>query len=204
MQQRCEPTRRELLLGAVAAGSAILGSGSSGVGAETTGTGLPQVKAEDIGLDPRRLQVAYDLMEQWTTGPKPPVPGGAILVGRSGKTVAPRFFGRQGPEPDASPIRRDAMFYMASVTKPVIYLGAMLLVERGKLNLSDRVTRYIPEFTGQGKEDTQVLHLFTHTSGLPDELPDNAALRRQHAPLKKFIEEAIRTPLLFKSGTRLS
>ena len=164
----------------------------------------PQVKPEDIGIDPRRLQVAYDLMEKWTTGPNAPVPGGAILVGRSGKTVAPRFFGRQGPEADAEPIRRDAMFYMASVTKPVIYLGAMLLVERGQLNLSDRGHAYIPEFTGEGKEAAQVLHLFTHTSGLPDELPNNAELRRQHAPLKKFVEGSIKAELLFKPGTRFS
>jgi CubicO group peptidase (beta-lactamase class C family) len=143
-------------------------------------------------------------MEKWTTGPKAPVPGGAILVGRSGKTVAPRYFGRQGPEADAEPLRRDAMFYMASVTKPVVYLGAMLLVERGQLNLSDRVTRYVPEFTGQGKETAQVLHLFTHTSGLPDELPNNAELRRQHAPLQKFIAGAMQAELLFKPGTRFS
>src|SRR5207302_791432 len=39
---------------------------------------------------------------------------------------------------------------------------------------------------------------------LPDELPNNAELRRQHAPLKKFIEGAIRTELLFKPGTRFS
>jgi CubicO group peptidase (beta-lactamase class C family) len=96
------------------------------------------------------------------------------------------------------------MFYMASVTKPVIYLGAMLLVERGQLNLSDRVTRYIPEYTGKDKEPTQVLHLFTHTSGLPDELPNNAELRRQHAPLKKFVEGSIQAELLFKPGTRFS
>src|SRR5947209_6053366 len=154
--------------------------------------------------DPKVIQVAYDLLEKWTTGPNAPVPGAAILVGRSGKTVTPRLFGRQGPEADAGSIRRDALFYLASVTKPVIYLGAMLLVERGRLNLSDRVTRYIPEFTGQGKEAAQVLHLFTHTSGLPDELPNNAELRRQHAPLKKFIEGAIQAVPLFKPGTRLS
>lgn len=148
--------------------------------------------------------MAYDLLEKWTVGPNAPVPGGAILVGRFGKTLTPRFFGRQGPEPNAEPIRRDAMFYMASVTKPVICMAAMLLVERGQLNLSDRVTRYIPEFTGQDKEDTQVLHLFTHTSGLPDELPNNTELRRQHSPLSKFIEESIKADLLFKPGTRFS
>jgi CubicO group peptidase (beta-lactamase class C family) len=132
------------------------------------------------------------------------VPGGAILVGCFGKSLAPRFFGRQGPEADAKPIRSDAMFYMASVTKPVICLAAMLLVERGRLNLSDKVTRYLPEFTGKGKESAQVLHLLTHTSGLPDELPNNTELRREHAPLKKFIERSLEAELLFKPGLRQS
>ncbi len=204
MHQPGKLTRRTFLRTAVATGSSTLIARQPGARAEAQTPGLPQVPAQDIGLDPRRLQVAYDLMEKWTTGPNAPVPGGAILVGRYGKVVAPRFFGRQGPEPDAGPIRPDALFYLASVTKPVIYLAAMLLVERGQLNLSDLVTRYIPEFTGPGKEIVRVLHLFTHTSGLPDELPNNTELRRQHAPLKKFIEGAIQAELLFRPGTRLS
>jgi CubicO group peptidase (beta-lactamase class C family) len=206
MSQRAEPTRRELLRAAVVAGGSVLAYDAPTRSAERPGgkPGVPLVGPQEIRIDPRRLQVAYDLLERWTTGPGAPVPGAAILVGRFGKAVAPRLFGRQGPEPDAEPIRRDAMFYMASVTKPVVYLGAMLLVERGRLNLSDHVTRYIPEFTGPGKEAAQVLHLFTHTSGLPDELPNNAELRQQRAPLKKFIEEVIRADLLFKPGTRFS
>lgn len=184
---------------------AALASGTSTAGqAPAAATGLPRAKPEDLGIDPKRLQVAYDLMEAWTKGPDAPVPGGAILVGRNGKALAPRFFGRQGPEKDAGPLRPDALFYLASVTKPVIYMAAMTLVERGRLNLSDRVSRYVPEFTGGGKEDAQVLHLFTHTSGLPDELPDNAELRKQHAPLKKFIQGSIKAELLFKPGTRFS
>src|SRR5262249_31123159 len=147
----------------------------------------------------------YDLLEKWTAGPNAPVPSAAMIVGRSGKTVPPRYFGRQGPETDAAPIRRDAMFYMASVTKPTaIYTSAMMLVERGQLNLTDRVTRYIPEFAVQGKEETLVAHLFTHTSGLPDELPNNTELRKQHAPLKKLIEGSIAAVPLFKAGTKLS
>jgi CubicO group peptidase (beta-lactamase class C family) len=203
MSQHPAPTRRELLLAGIAAGSGAIISRC--VEAADGADGLPQGKAEDIGLDAKRLQVAYDLLEKWTTGPKAPIPGAAILVGRSGKTVAPRFFGRQGPEADAPPLRRDAMFYMASITKPTaIYNSAMMLVERGQLNLTDRVTRYIPEFAVQGKEETLVAHLFTHTSGLPDELPNNEELRKQQAPLKKFIDGSIHAALLFKSGTKLS
>lgn len=200
------PTRRELLQGAVSAGLTAW-TASTGLTADQKPLSRGQlsvVRPEEIGIDPRRLQVAYDLLGKWTTGPNAPVPGGAILVGRHGKTVAPRLFGRQGPDADAGPIRPDAMFYMASVTKPVIYTGAMRLVERGQLNLSDRVTRYVPEFVGPGKDLVQVLHLFTHTSGLPDELPNNAELRKQQVPLSKFIEEVIRTELLFVPGTRFS
>ncbi|MDB5339734.1 MAG: Beta-lactamase class [Planctomycetaceae bacterium] len=197
-----ELSRRDLLRHAAFAGGSVLVFGS--VPSVRAASTLPAVKPEDIQLDPRRLQVAYDLLEKWTTGPNAPVPGGAILVGRFGKTVTPRFFGRQGPEPDAERIRDDAMFYMASVTKPVIFMAGMLLVERGQLNLSDRVTRYIPEFTGKDKDKAQVLHLFTHTSGLPDELPRNGELRSQQAPLAKFIEEVIKTDLQFAPGTQFS
>lgn len=206
MIQRMPLSRREALQRISAAGAtvAMCGTPASAAADSQPPSKLPQAKPEDLQLDPERLQVAYDLLEKWTTGSKAPVPGAAILVGRFGKATAPRYFGRQGPEPGAEPIRRDAMFYLASVTKPVIYMSAMKLVERGQLNLSDRVTRYIPEFTGGGKENALVLHLFTHTSGLPDELPNNMELRREHAPLSKFVEEGIKTPLLFPPGTQQS
>jgi CubicO group peptidase (beta-lactamase class C family) len=206
MSRTDEPSRRELLQAAAIAGAVAAGGGLAVAADEKTRSpgALPQVKPEEIGVDAKRLQVAYDLMQEWTAGKKAPVPGGAILVGRSGKALAPRHFGKQGPEADAEALRRDAMFYAASVTKPVIYLSAMILVERGKLNLSDAVTRYVPEFEGKNKDKAQVLHLFTHTSGLPDELPTNAELRRKQTPLKKFIEECIKADLLFAPGTRQS
>jgi CubicO group peptidase (beta-lactamase class C family) len=147
------------------------------------------------------LETAYRLLRKWTTGPKPPIPGGAILVGRHGRVVPPRFFGRQGPEPHAEPIRTDSLFLLASISKPITYLAGMLQVEQGRLNLSDPVTQYIPDFAAHHKEDTLVEHLFTHPSGMPDMLPDNAELRQQHAPLKTFIDRAIQIMPLFDAGT---
>lgn len=202
MSELSRPSRREFL----AAGSAtvLVPQGRSAPSAPPETSGLPHAKPEDIGLSPRRLQVAYKLLEGWTKGKNAPVPGGAILVGRNGKIVPPRFFGRQGPEPDATPMRPDSMFLLASITKPLTYLGAMLLVEQGKLNLSDPVIRYVPEFAKHDKKDTLVAHLFTHTSGMPDMLPDNVELRRKHSPLKTFIEGAINSKPLFAPGTQLS
>lgn len=188
------PTRRQLL----AAGAAALAPAPA-VAA------LPVAQPADIGIDPRRLQHAYDRLAEWTRGPDAPVPGAAILVGRNGRALAPRFFGRQGPEPDAAPIRDDALFLMASITKPVVYMAAMILVERGKLNLTDPVTRYVPEFAANNKGAVLVSHLFTHTSGLPDMLPNNAELRRKHADLPAFYAAAARdTTLAFAPGTNLS
>jgi CubicO group peptidase (beta-lactamase class C family) len=163
---------------------------------------LAVARPEEIGFDPVRLDRAYALLDAWTRAGE--VPGGAIVAGRRGKMLAPRLFGRMGTEADAAPIRDDAMFLLASITKPVVYLGAMILVERGLLNLSDRVTRYLPEFAAHHKEDTLVLHLFTHTSGLPDMLPDNTELRRAHAPLERYAQQTMRdTVPLFSPGTDL-
>lgn len=202
-QPGSDPSRRDLLLGA---GSAALAGFLPALGtAMNTSAHLPVAKPEDIGIVPKRLRAAYDLLDAWTAGRDAVVPGGAIIVGRRGKVLPPHFSGRQGPEPDAPPIRKDGMFLMASITKPVVYTAAMMLVERGLLNLTDRVTRYVPEFKANGKETTLVGHLFTHTSGLPDMLDNNAALRKKHAPIQAFLDAASTDTIpLFKSGAKLS
>jgi CubicO group peptidase (beta-lactamase class C family) len=159
---------------------------------------------EELAIDRGQMERAYTLLDSWTKGPSAAIPGAAIAVGREDRLVEPRFFGRQGPEDNAEPIRRDGCFLLASITKPVTYLAAMLLVERGLLSLTDRVTDYVPEFAAHHKDPTLVLHLFTHTSGLPDMLADNIELRRQHAPLSRFVAGTANTVPLFAPGTRVS
>jgi CubicO group peptidase (beta-lactamase class C family) len=214
MDSTWKPTRRDLLwaaggAGIAAATAAVLWPRPASVPVPAQQIPLPHANPEDIGIDSRRLQAAYDLLQEWTTGSSPRVPGGAILVGRRGRVVAPRFFGRQGPEPDAAPIRPDGLFLLASITKPVVYMAAMMLVERGRLNLNEPVVRYLPEFTSHfldvyRKEEVLISHLFTHTSGMPDMLPNNAELRRQHVPLQRFLDGAVRdTTLAFRPGTQL-
>lgn len=164
---------------------------------------LLNVEPSAVGVDPARLKRVYDMLDAWTKSGD--VPAAAVSVGRGDKMVAPRFFGRMGAEENAEPIRDDALFLMASITKPIVYFGAMLLVERGLLTLTDRVTRYLPDFAAHHKEETLILHLFTHTSGLPDMLDNNVELRKSHAPLAKYVEHGARdTVPLFPPGTQLS
>ena len=97
----------------------------------------------------------------------------------------------------------DAVFLIASITKPMTATALMTLVDRGEVSLSDPVQRFIPEFRGEGRELVLIKHLLTHTSGLPDMLPEDQELRKRHAPLAEFVERTCRTPLLFKPGSEL-
>ena len=96
----------------------------------------------------------------------------------------------------------DPVYLLASITKPMTAAGVMVLADRGELKLSDPVHKFIPEFRGGGRDAVLIRHLLTHTSGLPDMLPDNDALRERHSPLAEFVAGACRVPLLFAPGTQ--
>lgn len=98
----------------------------------------------------------------------------------------------------------DAIFLLASISKTISTAAVMSLYDQGEFKLDDRVNKFIPEFTGAGREMITIRQLLTHVSGLPDQLPQNAKLRTQHAPLSEFVNGAIRTPLLFTPGTKYS
>jgi CubicO group peptidase (beta-lactamase class C family) len=89
---------------------------------------------------------------------------------------------------------------VASITKPVVAMGVMLLIERGELTLGTRVTDIIPEFGRNGKYGVDVRHLLTHTSGLPDMLPDNERLRAGHASFAQFLAATCEASLGFPPG----
>jgi CubicO group peptidase (beta-lactamase class C family) len=163
---------------------------------------LPTAEPETLSLDAGRLRRAYDLLQRAVEADQ--LPAAALCVGRRGRAVPPRFFGRQRPGPGAPPLRPDALFLVASITKPVTATAVLLLAERGQLSLQDRVADFVPAFAQNGKGDVRLLHLLTHTSGLPDMLPDNLRLRREHRPLAAFVEATCRLRLAFRPGTAVS
>lgn len=96
----------------------------------------------------------------------------------------------------------DSMFLLGSITKPLTALAMMILSDRGGLQLSDPVMKFLPEFSEGDRAKVTIAHLLTHTSGLPDQLPDNNAMRARHAPLSEFVAATVRTPLSFAPGTQ--
>lgn len=96
----------------------------------------------------------------------------------------------------------DSMFLLGSITKPFTAVAVMILVDEGELRLKDPASKYVPEFSEGAKKDVTVEQLLIHTSGLPDQLQENNALRARHAPLTDFVRGTCSTPLLFAPGTR--
>lgn len=104
------------------------------------------------------------------------------------------------PEANLNPSQ---VFLLASISKPMTASGVMILADRGQLSLGDPVRKFIPEFSGGDRNLVTVRHLLTHSSGLPDMLPENTELRRRHAPLEDFVAATCKTPLLFKPGSEV-
>jgi CubicO group peptidase (beta-lactamase class C family) len=93
-------------------------------------------------------------------------------------------------------------FLLGSITKPMAIAAVMTLYDRGVFDLDDPVVKYLPEFQGERRNQVTIRHLLTHTSGLPDQLPDNNHWRRSHASLKQFADQAILLTPRFQPGTQ--
>ena len=136
------------------------------------GQPVPAARPEDVGMSSKHL--AYlDQIVQEAVGRKD-FPGAVLLVTREGKTVYRKAFGDSQWLPEAKPMTVDMIFDLASMTKPVATAtSVMILVERGRIRLWDKVKEYVPDFAayieekGIPGEDARLWHLLTHTSGLP-------------------------------------
>jgi uncharacterized protein YbbC (DUF1343 family)/CubicO group peptidase (beta-lactamase class C family) len=122
------------------------------------------------------------------------LPGAVVLVAHKGKTVFRKAWGNRATEPFAEPMTVDTVFDVASLTKPVATAtSVMILIEEGKLLLSDPVVRFIPEFAAGGGDRAKVTieHLLTHRAGFPPDdplelyngTPDEIFARKYQQPL---------------------
>ncbi|MDY3558445.1 beta-lactamase family protein [Gemmata sp. JC673] len=94
-------------------------------------------------------------------------PGAVVAVVHADAVVYRKAFGNRSVKPDEAVMTPDAVFDMASLTKPVATgTSVMLLIQQGKLKPEDLVSKHWPEFAANGKDKVTVEHLLLHTSGL--------------------------------------
>ncbi|HEX3860535.1 MAG TPA: serine hydrolase domain-containing protein [Stellaceae bacterium] len=134
--------------------------------------GLPKAECpEQVGLSSVRLQRAADVIRHDVEHGL--IPGAVLAIARAGRIGYAEAFGFRDREGGAQ-MQLDAIFRIASMTKPITSVAAMMLSEEGKLEIAAPVADYLPEFAGvtvgTGRTKAQrtmtVQDLLRHTSGL--------------------------------------
>ena len=155
-------------------------------------TPLPRAQPEAVGMSSARLgRIVTALNGEIEAGQ---FPGAVVAVARRKHLVFHEAVGHLGPDRSTS-MPRDAVFAIASMTKPVTGVAALLLWEEGRLGLADPIERFLPQLgdrrvavlnervlAGQGPIETvpaersiTILDLMRHTSGLPYGVRSSAA-----------------------------
>lgn len=168
---------------------------------------------EEVGMSARRVRHVGQLAAGWVA--QGITSALVILVARRGVVVLHEAFGCLTPD-DAPPVKRDTIYPVSSLTKPITATAAMLLVEDGLLGLQRPVSEYIPEFSGEGKQAVMVHHLLTHTSGLrAEDVNAHAAKKRgvvaipppeetQHPWINEYLFLRYDAPLWKPPGVEMS
>ena len=98
-------------------------------------------------------------------------PGAVVIVGHHGNVVYKKAYGRRALEPKPESMTLDTIFDIASLTKVVATTPSIMkLYQGGAIRLNDPVSKYIPEFGQNGKDDINIRQLLTHYSGLREDL----------------------------------
>jgi CubicO group peptidase (beta-lactamase class C family) len=150
---------------------------------------LPEAKPESLGLSPVRLQRMSDAFKREID--KGTTPGVTVMVARRGQIGWFDALGRQNPASPA-PMARNTLFRIFSMTKPIVSVGIMMLLEEGHFLLNDPVAKYIPEFSDQKvgvenngrlelvppKRPITIQDLLRHTSGITYEHTGNGLVQQ--------------------------
>ena len=138
--------------------------------------------------------------------------GAAVAVLQGGEMIYRAEFGYQHPE-SSEPLRPDAVFRIASMTKPITAVAVLQLVQQGKLDLQDEVSKYLPQYAripmadgGYNTVPLRVWHLLTHTASMEaDALSRETARYKMPPENNKTIAGAVdyyaTLPLPFEPGT---
>ena len=183
----------------------------------TNRTPLAHAHPADVGLCPERTQRLMDVLRREVASGR--LPGAVAMVARRGQIALFEAVGQQDPAKGA-PMQTDSIFRIYSMTKPVVSVAVMMLVERGQLLLSDPVSRWLPEFanqqvaTAQGLEPVRnpatVQDLLRHTAGLTYEFLGTSPVQQQYGSVKiasrertnaEFCQTLAALPLQFQPGS---
>src|SRR5215217_1652826 len=153
----------------------------------------PIVRPESVALSSARLAQMDAAIAEEIANKK--LPGAVVLVGRKGRVVWRKSYGSRALEPAREAMTPDTIFDLASLTKVVATATSiMILVERGKLRLSDPVSVHIPELKGEARDRITIEQLLTHVSGYAPDFDLRERWTGYDEAIKRLIKEPLRNP----------
>ena len=123
--------------------------------AQSAKAGLPVARPDQVGMSAERLARIRTAMQRYVD--RGLVPGVVTLVARRGRVVYFESIGYRDVESKA-PMTTDTIFRIASMTKPIASVALMMLYEEGHFLLSDRISKFLPEFTNMKVAQMQYRH----------------------------------------------
>ena len=113
------------------------------------------------------------------------LPGAVVLVLQGDKVLVRKAFGHRATQPEPTLMTEDTVFDLASLTKPIATgLAILLLMEEGKLDPDDLLSKFLPAFARKETEGITVAQLLLHTSGF---IPDNPIGDYRDGPAKAWL-----------------
>nr|HPN38590.1 glycoside hydrolase family 3 N-terminal domain-containing protein [Melioribacteraceae bacterium] len=126
-----------------------------------------EIKSPENGSDKNFNFNEVDSLMNWAVNDTV-FPGAVLTIGYKGKLIYEKAFGHYTYEKNSEKVNTSTIYDIASLTKVVGTTPAvMLLVQQGKINLEDKVSKYIPSFASNGKDKISVKNLMLHNAGLP-------------------------------------
>lgn len=151
---------------------------------------LPSADPAEVGMSSERLARIDSVVQEAIS--RGEAPGAVVLVTRKGEVVYRKAFGLRALEPECEPMTVDTVFDAASLTKVVATaVSMMVLVEEGRLGLTDLVQAHIPEFGQFEKDRITLLQLLTHFSGLRPDLDLDEPWTGYEEALRRAYEEKL-------------
>src|SRR5437764_4369105 len=158
---------------------------------------LPQSIPASVGMSAERLARMDSIIRESIE--KKELPGAVVLVARHGRVVWRKAYGARAVEPQREAMTTDTIFDLASLTKVVATTSSiMILIEQGKVRLSDSLVRFIPEMKGGGRDAITIEELLTHMTGFAPDFD----LRDRWIGYDEAIKRLYREPLRSQPGTR--
>jgi CubicO group peptidase (beta-lactamase class C family) len=157
---------------------------------------FPDIKPEHVGVASNKLQIIKNQLNRWVESGD--IVGAELLIIKKKRTILHDAFGWMNLEKKI-PMKRNTIFNIRSMTKPLVGTAIFMLFEQNKLSLNDKVSKYLPMFDNEKCRDITIDHLLMHTAGFRSSQEFGTTYKN----LEEIVIQSSQLGPFFEPGSRL-